>query len=307
VDGAPRELFLPFRSLAGALSGMRHFGSLPLPSLGVNHLIANGDQAKLILWAARPTKAQLYLGNNVSARDVWGRTVIVETLKTEFGNEQRLTIDKWPIIIDGIDVRVARWRMGITLEDSRIDSLVGQTQELRVRFTNPFPHLVNAQVTVIAKSILAEDTTTNVEFKENSNDVIVLPVRIRPDANTSAASIKLKFAVQGEKPVTFTVDREVQVGTSDFTLDAHYEMLPDNQIRVILDAVNHQSKPISFNCGLEIPNRPRERTQIAGLKDRVTKSILIENASELVGSTLWLKCEQIGTSRILNYRLEIKP
>ena len=58
---------------------------------------------------------------------------------------------------------------------------------------------------------------------------------------------------------------------------------------------------------LLIPNRPRARTQIAGLRDRVSKVILIENAAELIGKTLWLRCEQIATNRVLNYRIEVTP
>ena len=45
-DGGPQEMFLPFRSMAIAMSGMRYMGSLPLRSLGINHLVASGDQAK---------------------------------------------------------------------------------------------------------------------------------------------------------------------------------------------------------------------------------------------------------------------
>ena len=307
VDGGPREMFLPFRSMAGALSGMQNIGPLPIPSLGVNHLIVGGDQAKIIAWSARPTTAQLYLGENVTAYDVWGRSVIIEKQMTSNGSEQRLTIDKWPVIIDNVDIRAARWRMGIGLEDPRIDPLVGQTQNLKVLFENPFDNRVAGQVTIMAKSILLEDATANFDIEGKSNSVITVPVRVKPDANTAAAAIQLKFSVQGDAITTFVVDQEIQVGTSDFTIETRHEINNNNELRLTLDATNHKSVPLSFDCILLVPDRPRERTQIAGLKDQISKTITLDNASDLIGKTVWLRCEQIGSNRILNYRIEIRP
>ncbi len=306
-NGGPREMLLPFRSMAVAIAGKRQVGSLPIPSLGENYLLVSGDEAKLIAWSARPTTPQLYLGEDVSAQDVWGRTVAVETIITANGPEQRLTIGKWPVIIRGIDSRVAKLRMGIKLEETRIDPIVGQAQELKVRVSNPLSNLVIGQLKVIAPTILAEEASTSFELDQNSIGSVSVPLLIRPDANTSSASIKLAFAIQGEKPVTFVVDQEIQVGTSDFEFEVRYEIDSENQIRLLIAAINHQSSPLSFDCVLLIPNRPRARTQIAGLVDRVSKVIVLENASELTGKTLWLRCEQISTNRVLNYRIEINP
>jgi len=307
VDGGPRELFLPFRSTVAALSGMRHVGTLPVPALGINHLISNGEQARLIVWSDSPRSAQLYLGEKVTAKDVWGRTVDIHTIDTPSGPEQRLDIDKWPIVIDGIDPRVARWRMGISIEESRIDPLVGQAQELKVRFANPFAEPVAGHVTVIAKSLLAEEGHSSFELDGNSNGNISASLQLRPDANTASASIQLKFTIQGDKPLSFGVDQEIQIGTSDFDFETRYEIDGDNRLKLIIDATNHQSTPLHFDCMLLIPNRPRERTQISGLKDRITKTIVLEDAASLIGETLWLRCEQIATNRVLNYRIEITP
>ena len=306
-DGGPREMFLPFRSTAAALAGMRQVGSIPIQSLGVNYIIASGDHAKLIAWSARSTTVQLYLGEDVSARDIWGRSVPIETKKTPYGPEQRLTIDRWPVIIDGIDLRVAKWRMGIALDQNRIDPLVGQTQELNVRFANTIPDVVNGYLTIIAPSILADESRISLEIDGNTSSVISTPVRIRPDANTSSAPIKIAISIRGDRPVNFVVDQEIQVGTNDFEFEIRYEIDSENRLLLRIEAINYQTDPLSFDCMLLIPNRPRERTQIAGLLDRVTKMIVLNDAKSLIGKTLWLRCEQISTNRVLNYRIEINP
>ncbi len=307
LDGSPREMFVPFRSMSVAMAGMRHVGSLPVRSLGVNHLIGGGDEARLIVWSSVPITAQLYLGEQVSAKDIWGRPVPVETVNTYFGDEQRFSIDKWPIILEGIDIRVARWRMGIGLEESRIDPLVGQTQELKVRFANPLSNPVRGLLRIISPSILAAESEANFEMEANSSGIVSAPLQVRQEANTSAASIKLGFSIQGEKPVRFVVDQEVQVGTSDFEFDVQYEITNDGQLRLTIEAVNQQPTPLSFDCFLLVPNRPHERAQIVNLTNRVTKLIVLDGANDLIGQTLWLRCEQSFSNRVMNYRIEINP
>ncbi len=306
-DGSPREMFVPFRSISMAMAGMRHIGSLPVRSLGVNHLVGAGDEARLIVWSGLPIKAQLYLGENVSATDVWGRNIPVDTINTIYGDEQRFDIDKWPIILDGVDIRVARWRMGIGLEEHRIDPIVGQTQALKVRFANPLSNPVNGLLRIIAPSILAAESDASLEIEANSNGIVSVPLQVKPEANTSAASIKLGFSIQGEKPVRFVVDQEVQVGTSDFEFDVQYEITTDGQLRLTIEAINQQPLPLSFDCFLLVPNRPHERAQIVNLTNRVTKLIVLDRANDLIGQTLWLRCEQTASNRVMNYRIEINP
>ena len=306
-DGGPREMFLPFRNTSAASAGMRKIGSLSIPALGENYVIASSDIAKLIAWSTHPTTAQLFLGDNVSAQDVWGRPVAVDVVENSNGTEQRISIGSWPIIIEGIDIRVARWRMGISLEESRIDPLVGQTQTMKVLFANPFPKQVVGQAKIIAPSFLAEDSLINFEIEENFNGVLNFPIQVKADANTMAASIKLEFAIQGERPVVFVVDQDVQVGTKDFEFAIRYEIDSDDQLKLFIEASNNLPEPASFDCVLQIPGRPRERFQIAGLRDKITKTIVLDKASDLTQKALWLRCDQVSTSRILNYRVEINP
>ncbi len=306
-DGGPREMLLPFRSMSLAMAGMRYLGSLPVRCLGINHLVGAGEQARLIVWSGKPITAQLYLGEQVTAMDVWGRTIDVKTIATKHGNEQSFSIGKWPIILDGVDVRVARWRMGVALEDSRIDPLVGQTQNLKVRFLNPLASPADGSIRVIAPTILTEDSETNFEIDSNANGIISVPLQVKPEANASTATIKLGFSIQGEKPVRFVVEQEVQVGTNDYEFDVRYEMTQDDQLRITIEAVNHQPNPLSFDCFMLIPNRPHARVQIVNLRDRVIKVIVLDQANDLIGQTLWLRCEQVGSSRVMNYRIEINP
>jgi len=306
-DLGPREMFLPFRNVAGALAGARHGGSLDIPSLSTNHLVLQGNQGRLIAWSTHESMAQLYLGENVSGFDVWGRKVAIENINTRLGVEQRFLVGRWPVILEGIDVYVAKWRMGVKIEEKRIDPIVGESQQLKIQFSNPFPKSVKGSIRVIAPSILAEEATASLELDANETASIAVQIQLRSYASTAISPVKLEFTMNTSNPVKFVVDQELQVGTEDFEFDPSYEIDEGGNLRLIIDVTNRLTTPISFDCMLLIPGRPRERTQISQLVERASRTLVLENAKELFGKTLWLRCEQIGTNRILNYPIEITP
>ena len=304
--GGPREMFVPFRSMSAALVGLRNVGSLPHKSLGTNHLLVNLDQAKLIAWSTHTSYAQLYLGENIQAYDIWGRDVPVENLVTDRGKVQRIEIGPWPVIIEGINLEVARWRMGISLEERRIDPLKGQTHELKLRFSNPMGLPASGSVRVLAPAILRDSTTVDVEIEANSSGTINVPVVLLPNANSSISPIQLDFTMNSSVPVRFSIDEELHVGADDIEFEVEYQIDDQNQMWFTIIANNNSDEPISFNCTLLIPNRAHERTLMVNLKGRTNNTILLKDASDLVGETLWLRCEQLGTRRVINLSAEIK-
>jgi hypothetical protein len=305
ATGNPRELFLPFRTMAGALAGMRSAGNIPVPALGTNTIIESSDQGRLIAWSSRPSVAQLYLGKDVEAHDIWGRPIAVDVIETPRGLEQRLAIGKWPVIVENIDISVAKWRMGIQLMDRKVDPVIGQVQELKIQFVNPLAKSAVGVVRVVAPSIFAEVPTTSFEIDPNSNGIISIPIQVLPDADTIDSPILLDFAMSGESSSRFSISESLQVGTDDFEFEVEYQFDDQNQLWVTVEAINNRPIPTSFDCMLLIPGQARERTQIANLKDRTTRTFVLKNAADLVGETIWLRCEQIGTRRIENKRIEI--
>jgi hypothetical protein len=306
-SGGPQEMFIPFRSITGALAGMRNAGSLPIPSLGFNRLLVSADQARLIAWSHQPATAQLFLGDKIQARDVWGRSVEVKTVDSARGREQLITIDKWPIIIDGIDLNVAQWRMGVNLLNRKIDPLQGLNQEIKIRFTNPLAVPAVGSLRVIAPSTLMDSPQVAIEVDANSTSEIIVPITIVPDASSNLTPIRLDFSMNGNSPVRFSIDEEVQIGSDDIEFNMTHQIDDQDQLWMTIEAINHREEPVSFDCMLLIPNRPRERIQIANLKERTTRTFVLKKASELIGETLWLRCEQFGTRRVLNQQQKIAP
>ncbi|MEQ1829869.1 MAG: hypothetical protein ABL921_28155 [Pirellula sp.] len=306
-SGGPREMFVPFRSIAGALAGMRCVGSIPVPELGFNRLVVSADQARLIAWANQTSVAELYLGEKVQAHDVWGRTVEVKNTETSFGPVQRIEIGKWPVILEGIDPRVAQWRRGVNIVDRKIDPLRGGNQELQLQFSNPLASIATGSVTMVAPSIFAEPTTVALDVDPNGSETISIPYTLVPDASSSISPVRLDFRIGGDNPVRFSLSDELHVGSDDVEFNIEYQIDKDNRIWVTVEGINYRDEPVSFDCMLSVPMRPRERTQFANFKERTSQVFVFKNASELIGEILWLRCEQFGTRRVLNLQKKILP
>ena len=66
---------------------------------------------------------------------------------------------------------------------------------------------------------------------------------------------------------------------------------------------NHTPQTVSFKCMLFVPNRRRMMSQVIELRqDRDTKIYRLPKGEQLIGETLWLRAEEIGGQRTLNYR-----
>ncbi len=62
----------------------------------------------------------------------------------------------------------------------------------------------------------------------------------------------------------------------------------------------------SFECTLVVPGRRREKFQLLHIRDRAEKRLVIPESDDLRGQTLLLRCEEIGSTRVINHRIVIE-
>lgn len=305
-DGGPQEMFLPLRNLASTLAGVQNLGRLPIANLGRNALLVRDDKASLLVWGAQNVQADLYLGRNVRAHDIWGRKVPIDTKQSSLGPIQSIEIRDWPVLIEGIDLYAARWRMGISVETQKLDVVIGREESIEVRFENPFPFPVSGTILPICNALNEGQEAEKFQVDANGSENVAIPVRLSPYANTGPSAIQIVANIEGpEGPLTITVDDELQIGSDEFDFDVSYNLEPTGELIVEVEAINKGGKPGSFDCYLKIPGRKRQRSQIANLSDRVRRTFVFENGDELIGSTIWLQCEQIGDGRVMNKRVQV--
>lgn len=307
-DGTPREMFLPYRTMVDALLHKSYVGKLDLKSGSENALLSDEQNSCLVVWSAKPTQEQLFLGANATAFDIWGRPVPIQTIQTSFGPEQRFQIDQWPVIVKGVDTQVALWRMGLNLDAKRIDSLVGLSQEVQVVFKNPFSYPASGRIELVAPDVLANEVESALfEVGPKSTSTIPVKVLLRSDISALDTPVHIIAYMNGVPPVQFAVERMLRIGNDEVDIETRYRISDADELWIDIDVINYIDTPISFDCMLLIPDRRRERVIIPRVVDRTTKTLILPKASELLNQTLWLRCEQIDSRRVLNYRIKIEP
>jgi hypothetical protein len=304
--GGPLEMFIPFRNLTATLASVQNLGSLPTARLGRNAVLVRDDQACLLIWGPQNVQANLYLGRNIRARDLWGRTVPVDNKQSLLGPIQSIEIRDWPVVIEGIDLHAARWRMGMAIETQKLDVVVGREEFIEVRFENPFPFSVSGTLLPVCNALMEDQAAERFQVEANGVEKVAIPVRLSPYANTGPAPIEIVASIEGpDGPVTITAEDELQIGSDEFEFEVSYSVGSDGELIVEVEAINRGGKPGSFDCYVKIPGRTRQRTQIANLTDRARRIFVFDDARELTGSTIWLQCEQIGDGRVMNKRVQV--
>ena len=75
------------------------------------------------------------------------------------------------------------------------------------------------------------------------------------------------------------------------------------QLEVTQRFVNTTDRRVSFRCQLSTPGRQRLETRVMDLgRGSRVKTYYLTDGAELIGKTLWLRAQEIGGPRKLNYR-----
>jgi hypothetical protein len=304
VDGSPSELYVPWRTTAMLIGGTEYLGPLQLPGGSVGHVFAQGGNGVMALWNDRPTTERVELAEDVEQIDVWGRATKPQS-RDEGGRKlYELPIGPLPTFITGLSEAVARWQSAVSFENSQLASIAGREQVLMLRLKNTFPQGVNGELTLYAPKSLGFDSRPT-RFKISAGEELRLPlaVTLMADANSGPQPVRLDFDVGGYR---FSAHRTLQLGLDDVQVEKTYE-LKNGALIVELHLMNLSDNPLSFQCVLFAPDRRRQTRQVLNLgRERTTLKFVLSEGEELIGKKLWIRAEEIGGFRVLNYTLDVE-
>lgn len=300
-QGAPTELFLPWRTAAAALGAAQPLGSVTLPGGSFNRIFARNDEGVMLLWNSRPAREVLFLGERISVTDVWGGEIPVKT--SPLGQE--ILLDTWPVFVHGVSVPIARWRQQVSLQVVRLPSVYGVPYRNELRWRNTFSVPVAGEL-VITTPQNWEVSPRRIVFQLQPDELAQREVffTLPFDAEAGVQPVRIDFRVQAEKTYQFSSYHFVEVGLGDVYLELATRLDASGDLIVQQTFVNDTSYPVTFRCELFAPDRRRQFTLIRDQgPGRVVQEYRFPNGRELVGKTLWLRAEEVGGSRILNYRI----
>ena len=299
-DGTPGEMLLPWRTTALALSGADYLGSLQLPRGSHNHLFVRDGEVVMIVWSDRSVEEILYLGDDVRQVDVWGRKV----KPSEADGRQVIQVGPLPSFVTGLSQNVVRWNMSVRFERDRLPSVCGVPHANALTIKNFFPQGIGGQARLVGPDDWKIAPRT-LDFKLSNGEETQQPftVALPLDAASGRQPIRIDFDISAERHYQFSVYRHLDIGMDDISLEASSLLNDKGELEVVQQLTNRSSEAVSFKCLLFVPNRRRMMSQVIELRqDRDTKIYRLPKGAGLIGETLWLRAEEIGGQRTLNFR-----
>lgn len=304
-DGTPGELLLPWRTTALMISGTKRIGSMRLPEGSHNEILARGQETIMVVWNEHPVQERVYLGADVRQVDLWGR----ETVPGTDGRRQVISVGPLPTFITGLNPSIAKWRLSFAFREQQLSSIVGRPQEVSYQLKNFFPQGVSGTITIDTPAVWGTPPIP-VRFKLGANEELAksFQVTLRPDAGSGTHDVRVDFQVAADQNYEFSVYRSMDVGLGDISIELNARISRDGELIVEQRLINQSEQFVSFNCYLFAPKRRRLRHQVFDLARGTDKrTFIFSNGAELIGKRIWLRAEEIGGNRVLNYRLTVEP
>ena len=303
-DGSPTELLLPWRTTALALAGTEYLGSLELPGGSTNHIFARGDDVVMVVWNREPAGEVIYLGPDIAQTDVWGRRVP----PADEEHPETIQVGPLPTFITGLSRPLVLWSTHLKFASDRMPSVCGVPFDNSLTIKNFFQQGVSGRVRIVGPpDWKIEPQMINLSLAAGEEAVLPFRVTLPFRAVSGERPLRVEFDIGADRHHQFTVYRDLKVGTDQLKLEASGRLNEQGDLEVTQRITNDTAEPISFKCSLDAPGRRRMMSQVIELRnDSDTKIYRLRDGKELVGHELWLRADEIGGQRTLNYHFKVE-
>ena len=305
ADGAPGELFLPWRNVATAISGREYLGEMALPARCVNRVFAGRSDAVMILWSREKTRLAALLGDGIHHYDLWGGELPVGRQD----GAQALEIGPIPTLVTGLQKPIAAWQMACVLEKTRFSGAWSKRQSNGIEFVNTFDDTIEGNVVLVGPpgwTVKPQHAAFHLAKGERHK----LPLEITPPMTSAIGrqTLRAEFEIAAPREFRFSAYCPVEIGFAEMQLDVATHLNAHGELEVEQRLTNNSDAPVSFRCSLFAPDRRRQLIQVTGLdRGSDVKTYRLPDGKSLVGKQLWLQAEEINGTRMLNHRFNATP
>jgi hypothetical protein len=302
------HLLLPWVQMASVLSGKKYMGSITLPQGSINHIFSNDQETVAILWSQRPANEQIFLGDEIQLQDIWGRSIPIEKIQYPSGSiAHEIPLGTWPLIVRNVDLHVVRWQQEFELKTEQLPSQIADKGSFPVKVQNTLGQNAKGNLHLYANSLFQSGTVSQpLDIEPEAIQEWDIPFQFLPDASAGDHQVEFAFQLQGKKEYRFSIHREIKLGHRDLELNWKVVRLNDAIVELQVEVLNSTPGPVSFDCKLFPRGAAYQRIQIIGAEPGSTvhsRRIQIPREKDREAAPIWARCEQIGSSLVLNYRL----
>jgi hypothetical protein len=305
---APTIEYTVLATLSRVLSGRRYAGCFEWTGGAVFHIFTSQDDATLVAWndqvpdrSSREAKVDLYLGQKVAGFDLRGRPVHVEGTET-----QTISIGQEPIVITGVDARLAELRSRFTIVPRQVAS--GMRRHVQtVTLVNPYGEPMNG--TIRLRGPQGWDLTpSRLTFSLQPGKTMQGKVEIHIPYNEPIGSktIQADLSVDTRRMHQISIPVTLDLQLPGVETYAFCDATPDEVvIRHVL--TNRTEEELSFVGSVLLPTAARQERLFLHVRPGQTmvKEYVIPRPEVAGQSQLRLSLREINGSRLLNQMVEI--
>lgn len=303
TDGSPREQFIPWRTMALLLQDATYLGQFTLPHGSPNAVFTKDGAAFMVAWNTDVVEESLFLGVEPRELDLWGKETAL-AIDPATG-ESKFTTGPIPRLFIACNEAVARWRIAAQFASGKMQSGYGGHNDT-LHVINTFPQGVSGELTLtLPHEWEAEPRSWPLAAEAGEQLKLPTYIRLPNNANLGDEMTVWDFRIVADRPYRFRVYNPYTVGLDDIHIQVIDRKLPDGRLEIEQVVSNHTNPPekLDFRCSLFVPDDRRQKLQITKLgagSDR--KYYYVPNADRYRGRELWLRLEQDGGRRVINYR-----
>lgn len=305
ASGSPTEMYLPWRSLAMALSGAKYVGSVSLPAGSENYVFARHGKATMLVWNSREVEETLYLGDAIEQRDLWDSKVSTR----DDGSAQTIRVGPMPTLVMGMDESVARTQASFALEASRLPSVLGVPQRAFLKIRNDFPQRLFGAVQIIPPDTWrVSPKRLEISLGPGEETRRPIDITLSYDAEAGPGTVRFDFDVNSGRHYAFSVFRSLEVGAGDVFLDLASRINAHGELEVEQRLENRTPQAVRFKCDLFAPGRRHQRATITQSGPGVASRVFhFAEGQTLIGQTLRMRATELGGPRVFNVRVVAQP
>lgn len=306
-DGAPTELYLPWRTYALALRGTKYLGKLELTNRSSNLVFGRDKHVVIAVWNNEPGEELLYVGEQITVLDPWGRSVPTEMDPAT--GQCKLKVGPVPLLVTGCSGAIVQWQLAVKFQKGRIPSEYGSHEEALL-VTNTFTQGVNGHVRLrMPKGWEVEPNHWVLQAAAGEN--IRLPMMLKFPVGFPLGSFRptVEFEIGADRNYQFVQPLPCALGTGDVELDVRLRRVSDTRLEVEQRITNNTVpwEDLSFTCNLFVPGQIRQKLTATKVgKSGDIRLFYVGRPDLLKGQELWINIEQIDGRRVLNRRVKVE-
>ncbi len=269
----PTPEFAVWSRMGEHLRGRRIVGELPITD-GVVALVLDGDAGgAIILWNewAQPNQAELraYLGpDEVTAFDIFGNSHAAPFSE----GVHKISISESPLIIEGVDAELARFRAGFRVDPGHIES-TAERHALELVVANPWPVAISGDLQIVAPSswsFTPQTISFTIAPGEESRFPIETAFGLAEEAGEHTIRARTRL-VATERYPTITVDAPIELSLTGIELIPSYQVRREaggDSVIVTLLVINTGEEPTTLMAFAQAPGAKRQQAPISNLPPR---------------------------------------